>query len=121
MPAGPILSPMDRSVALKALLVQLAAVAVISIILAVLLPHSFFEDWGWISGPVAWVACAAITARVLALPIFGALTGSVLAGLPAIIAVVVGVHWLGAIVAAVLFALWCGRLAVDPDLDAELV
>jgi hypothetical protein len=112
---------MDRSVALKALLVQLAAVAVLSIILALALPHSFFEDWGWVSGPVAWVACAAVTARVLSLPLFGALTGSVLVGLPAIVAVVLGVHWLGALIAAVLFGLWCGRLAVDRNLDAELV
>jgi hypothetical protein len=112
---------MDRSVALKALVVQLVAVAVVSIILAIALPHSFFEDWGWISGPVAWVACAAVTARVLSLPTVGALTGSILVGIPAVVAVVAGVHWLGAIIAAVLFGLWCGRLAVDPDLDAELV
>jgi hypothetical protein len=117
----PILNAMDRSVALKSLLVQLAAVAVVSIVLALALPHSFFEDWGWISGPVAWVACAAITARVLSLPIVGALIGSILVGLPAVVAVIVGVHWLGALIAAVLFGLWCGRLAVDPDLDAELV
>jgi hypothetical protein len=112
---------MDRSVALKAVLVQIAAVAVVSIVLALALPHSFFEDWGWISGPVAWVACAAVTARVLALPLIGALTGAILAGLPAALAVVAGVHWLGALIAAVLFGLWCGRLAVDRGLDAELI
>jgi len=38
------------------------------------------------------------------------LLGAVLAGLPSLLAVIVGLHWLGALVAVVLFALWCGRL-----------
>jgi hypothetical protein len=112
---------MDRAVALKAVLVQVAAVAIVAVVLALALPHSFFEDWGWLSGPVAWLACAALTARVLRLPIPGAVIGAVLAGLPSAIAVVLGIHWLGALIAAVLFGLWCGRLAVDRTLDAELV
>jgi hypothetical protein len=112
---------MDRSIAVKAVLVQVIAVGVVSAILAIALPHSFFEDWGWLSGPVAWIACSALTARVLQLPIPGALVGAVLAGLPSILAVVAGLHWLGALVAAILFGLWCGRLTVDRRLDAELV
>lgn len=111
----------DRSVALKAVALQVAAVFVVAIVLAILLPKSFFEDWGWLSGPIAWLACAALTARVLALPIAGALTGALLAGLPSVIAVIAGVHWLGALIAAVVFGLWCGRLAVDRRLDAEIV
>ena len=95
----------------------------VAIVLAVLLPKSFFEDWGWLSGPVAWIGCAAVTARVLRLPIVGALTGAVLAGIPALCGsrVVAGVHWLGAVIAALAFGLWCGRLAVDRELDAEIV
>jgi hypothetical protein len=111
----------DRAVALKAVLVQVAAVAVVAIVLAIALPTSFFEEWGWLSGSLSWLACAALTARVLRLPIAGALVGAVLAGLPSVIAVLAGVHWLGALIAAVLFGLWCGRLAVDRTLDAELV
>jgi hypothetical protein len=112
---------MDRSVAWKAVVVQLVAVGVVSGVLALLLPHSFFEDWGWLSGPGAWVACSALTARVLSLPVVGALTGSIIVGIPAAIFVIIGVHWLGVIIAIVLFGVWCGRLAVDPQLDAELV
>ena len=41
----------DRSVLWRAALVQALAVAVLSIALAVALPHSFFEDWGWLAGP----------------------------------------------------------------------
>ena len=112
---------MDRRVVLRAGLGQAAAVAVVSIVLAVALPHSFFEDWGWVVGPAAWLACAAAVARVLGLPVPPAMIGAVLAGVPSAIAVVVGVHWLGAAVAIVVWALWCGRLAVDRGVAAEAI
>jgi hypothetical protein len=111
----------DRGIALRAGAGQAIAVAVVSIALAVALPHSFFEDWGWLAGPAAWIACAALVARWLALPLAGALLGAALAGLPSVLAVIAGVHWLGAALAVVLFALWCGRLAVDRGLPAEVV
>jgi hypothetical protein len=111
----------DRSKAMRAGLVQAVAVAVLSIALALALPHSFFESWGWLAGPAAWLVCALVTARVLALPTVPALVGAVLAGVPSLIAVLVGVHWLGAAIAVVVFALWCGRLAVDRGLDAEAI
>src|SRR3954452_22969673 len=112
---------MQRRVALRAAVGQATAVAVVSIALALALPHSFFEDWGWVAGPGAWLACAAVVARWLGLPIGSALAGAVLAGLPSVVAVVLGVHWLGAALAIVLWALWCGRLAGDRGLTAEAV
>ena len=112
---------MDRRIVLRAGAGQAGAVAVVSVALALALPHSFFEDWGWVAGPAAWMLCAALVARVLALPLAGALTGAALAGLPSVLAVVLGVHWLGAAIAIVLFALWCGRLARHPQLPAEVV
>src|SRR4051812_38844475 len=112
---------MDYRTGAKALLVQLVLVGVLAVILAVTLPKSFFEDWGWISGPAAWLLCAAATARIVGLPITGTLVGAVLVGLPALIAVVLGVHWLGTLIAVILFALWCARLSVDRTLDAEIV
>src|SRR4051794_11987807 len=115
------LGRVDRGIVFRAGLGQAAAVAVVSIALALALPHSFFEDWGWLAGPGAWLACAAVVARGLRLPLAGALLGAVLAGLPSVFAVVIGVHWLGALVAVVLWALWCGRLAVDRGLPAEAI
>jgi hypothetical protein len=112
---------MDIRTGVKALLVQLVLVGVLAVILAIALPKSFFEDWGRLSGPVAWLACAAVTARIVGLPITGTMVGAVLVGLPALIAVVIGIHWLGTLIAVVLFALWCARLAVDRTLDAEIV
>ncbi|HEX7278258.1 MAG TPA: hypothetical protein VF255_01415 [Solirubrobacterales bacterium] len=98
----------------RAALLQLAAVALLSLALGLALPGDFFEDWGWITGPAAWMLCAAFTARVLRLPLGAALLGAALAGLPSLLAVVLGVHWLGAVLAVALFALWCARLA-DSD------
>jgi hypothetical protein len=112
---------MDRSVLWRAAAVQALSVAVLSVALALALPHSFFEDWGWLAGPGAWIVCALVTAKVVALPRTRVLVGAVLAGLPSVLAVVIGVHWLGAVVAIVLFALWCARLAREPELTARAV
>ncbi len=101
---------MSRGLFLRAMVVQLVAVAALSAVLGLALPHGFFEDWGWLVGPAAWLTCAALTALMLCLPTRPTLIGAVLAGIPSALAVVVGLHWLGAAVAVVLFAIWCARL-----------
>jgi hypothetical protein len=101
---------MDVPTLWRAALVQLGAVAVLSVALAIALPHDFFVDWGWIAGPASWMLCAAFTARVLGLPLVPTLTGAVLAGLPSLVAVLFALHWAGAILAVGLFAVWCARL-----------
>jgi hypothetical protein len=101
---------MDVPTLWRAALVQLVAVAVLSVALAIALPHDFFVDWGWIAGPASWMLCAAFTARVLGLPLVPTLTGAVLAGLPSLVAVLFALHWAGAILAVGLFAVWCARL-----------
>jgi hypothetical protein len=105
---------MDTAILWRAALLQLLAVAVLSIALALALPKSFFEDWGWLSGPGAWMLCAAFTARVLRLPLGRTLLGAVLAGLPSLLVVILGIHWAGAVLAVALFALWCAQLRPRP-------
>lgn len=100
---------MDNSLLWRVALIQLVSVAVLAIALAIALPKSFFEDWGWLAGPAAWMVCAAFTARVLSLPPGHTLLGAVLAGLVSAVAVVIGIHWLGALIAVGLFAVWCAR------------
>jgi hypothetical protein len=104
---------MDFPTLWRAALLQLLAVALLSIALALALPHDFFVDWGWLAGPAAWMLCAALTARLLRLPLVQALTGAALAGLPSLLAVLLDLHWAGAVLAVALFALWCGRLRVE--------
>ncbi len=103
----------------RAAVVQALGVAVLSLALGLALPHDFFEDWGWLAGPGAWAICALITARVVGLPPLPTLAGAALAGLPSLLAVIVGVHWLGAVLAIGLFAVWCARLARDRGLMAR--
>ncbi len=104
---------MDVPTLWRAALVQLLAVAVLSLALGLALPHDFFEDWGWFAGPASWMLCAAFTARVLGLPLVPTLIGAVLAGLPSLLAVLLDLHWAGAVLAVGLFALWCARLRQD--------
>jgi hypothetical protein len=100
---------MDGSLLWRSALAQAVGVVLLSGLLALLLPHSFFEDWGWLSGPLAWFACAALTARLLRLPLRDTLLGALLAGLLSGAAVLAGIHWLGVAIAIGAFALWCAR------------
>ena len=102
---------MDRSILWRAAAAQVLLVAALSLLLAIALPRSFFEDWGWITGPAAWLGCAAITAWGLHLPVRGVMLGAVLAGIPSAVAVLAGVHWLGVAIAVAAFAAWCAWLA----------
>ena len=53
---------LDTTLALRAAIAQALGVLVLAIALGLALPHSFFEDWGWIAGPGAWMLAAALTA-----------------------------------------------------------
>jgi hypothetical protein len=102
---------MDRSVAWRAALVFAIALAVVAIVLAVSLPHSFFEDWGWLAGPAAWAGSGLLAGAAVRLPPVPVLAGAVLSALPSLLAVVVGQHWAGAPLGILLFGAWCGQLA----------
>src|SRR4051812_16373623 len=109
----------NGSVAWRAALVQGIAVAVLSVVLALALPHSFFEDYGWAAGPGAWAACALLTAAVLRLPALPVLAGAALAGVPSLVTVLLGAHWAGVPLAVAVFGAWCGWLAARHDRDRE--
>jgi hypothetical protein len=102
---------MDRSIAWRAALILAVSLAVVAVVLAAALPHEFFEDYGWAAGPGVWAACALLTAAVLRLPVVPTLAGAALAGLPGLVSVLAGAHWLGPPFGIVLFGLWCGWLA----------
>jgi hypothetical protein len=89
--------------------VQLVAVLVLSLLLAAIFSHGFFVDWGWLVGPLAWLGCAWLTARVVGLVLPPTLVRAVLAGVVSALFVLVGLHWFGALVAVALFAYLCAR------------
>ena len=99
---------MNVKTALKSGLVMLILVGVLFVLLALLLPKSFFEDWGMLSGPAAMFLCAFGTARILGLPVGRTLLGVVVAGIPGILFVLLGLHPVGTLLAVLTFAVWCG-------------
>ena len=101
----------DRSVGWRAALLQGTLIAAVAVVLALALPRSFFEDWGWLAGPAAWGACALVVGRALRLPLGLVVVGAALSGLPMLLGVAVGIHWLGAPLGLAVFGIWCARLA----------
>lgn len=101
---------MDREILWRVAVVQVLAIFVLSIVLALIAPHHFFESWGWLVGPLTWLACAWVTARVVGLPEPPVLVRAAVAGIPSALFVIVGLHWLGAAVAVAIFAVWCAYL-----------
>ena len=102
---------MDRSVGWRAALLQGALIAAVAVVLALALPRSFFEDWGWLAGPAAWGGCALAVGGALRLPLGLVVVSAALSGLPMLLGVAVGIHWLGAPLGLAVFGIWCARLA----------
>lgn len=109
---------MDGSVTWRAALLQALILGVVAVILGAALDRQFFVDWGWLAGPAGWAGCALATGAVLRLPALPVLAGAAAAGIPSLISVFAGVHWLGAPFGVALFAAWCGRLAARPSTPA---
>jgi hypothetical protein len=89
--------------------VQLLAVAALSIVLAIVFSHGFFEDWGWLVGPLTWLGCARFTSWAVGLEPAATMIRAVGAGLVSALFVIAGLHWLGALIAVGLLAYLCAR------------
>ena len=96
---------------------QAVVVAVPFAILALTLDDDFFEDWGWLAGPVVWLACSAVSARILSLPLAYALFSAVAGGVAGAIVMLATSHTPGLIAALLVFAASCG--SYDASLENE--
>ena len=101
----------------KALLVQAAVVAIPFILLALALDDDFFEDWGWLVGPVVWLAASVVTGRILALPLAYVLFSAVAGGVAGLLVMLATSHLPGLLAALLVFAASCG--SYDARLEAE--
>jgi hypothetical protein len=99
------------------LAVQAIVLAIPFVVLAVTLDESFFEDWGWLAGPAIWLACSAVTARILSLPLGYVLFSAVAGGVAGAVVFLVASHWAGMVAGLLVFAASCG--SYDPEAEAE--
>jgi hypothetical protein len=86
-------------------------------VLALTLDEGFFEDWGWLAGPAVWLACSALTARIVSLPLGYVMFSAVAGGVAGAIVFLVASHWAGMAAALLVFAASCG--SYDPEAEAE--
>jgi hypothetical protein len=108
---------MDSALFIRAAVIQALLVGALFMVLVALpLDGDFFEDYGWITGPVAWLACAAVAARILGLPrelaVFAAVAGGVAGALVGLMLS----HAAGLVVAVAVFAASCAGYQDDADL-----
>ena len=96
---------------------QAALLAVPFVLLALALDRSFFEDWGWLTGPVVWLLASALTARILALPLGYALFSALAGGVAGAIVFLVASHAAGMVAALLVFAASCG--SYDPTAEGD--
>jgi hypothetical protein len=101
----------------KSLVVQAIVVAVPFVLLGLALDESFFEDWGWLAGPAVWLACAAVTARILSMPLGYVLFSAVAGGVAGAIVFLAASHWAGMVAGLLVFAASCG--SYDPEAEAQ--
>lgn len=93
-----------RSAVLQAALVA----AVFGVLVIAPLPDGFFREYGVVTGPIAWVACAAATGTLLRL---GWPTTALAALVSGVLAAALGAllsHTLGLVIAVLAFGAVCG-------------
>ena len=109
---------MDTRAFWKALLVQGVLLAAAGAVLALALSDDFFEDYGWISGPLVWLACSLLTARILALPLSIALFSAAAGGVAGAIVFLVTSHWPGVVAGLLVFAASCASYETAQPAEA---
>ena len=118
--AGSSITLVDPRLFWKSLVVQAALVAVLfAILVALPLGEDFFEDYGWITGPVAWLGCSVLTARVLRMPVGYVVFSAIAGGVCGAIVFLITSHLPGMVVGLLVFA--ASNATYDPDaLEEEL-
>src|SRR3954468_13100197 len=86
---------------------QLLLVGVLFAVLALTVPHSFFEDHGALVGPLAWVGCSLVTGRILRIPLARTAVAALVSGITAVLVGAAVEHVISLPVAIAVFAAIC--------------
>jgi hypothetical protein len=105
---------MDSRLFWRAALVQAVLVA---ILVALPLDEDFFEDYGWITGPAAWILCALGTGRILSLPLDLTLFAAAAGGVAGALVALVSSHAIGLVVGVAVFGASCGGYEAAREAD----
>lgn len=104
----------DATIFRRAAVLQAATVGALFALLALLLEREFFREYGAVTGPLAWVACALLTGRLLGLAMPRVVLAAALAGaLAAVVGVLVS-HLAGLVVAIPAFGAVCAARSRRP-------
>lgn len=101
----------------RAFAIQGALVGVLFVGLALALDEDFFEDYGFVVGPLIWVACSLITGRLLGLPIAYTLFCALAGAVAGVVVELAGPHWAAVGAAVGVFA--ASVSGYDPEGDAQ--
>ena len=99
-----------RAAIVQALLVA----ALFGILIALPLSDDFFEDWGIVAGPLAWIACSLVTGRILRLPLSLTLFAAAAGGVAGTLVGLVASHYAAFPVAVAVFAASCAGYESEP-------
>jgi hypothetical protein len=109
---------MDSRLFWRAALVQALLVGVVfAILVALPLGEDFFEDYGWVTGPVAWILCALATGRILSFPLELTLFAAAAGGVAGALVALVSSHAIGLIVGVAVFGASCAGYEAAREAD----
>ena len=108
---------MSVSILWRAILAQAIAVgALFALLLALPLPTALFREQGAWIGPLSWLACALVTARVIGFGPARAVAAAAISGLAAVPASLVISHTIGMVAGVLVFGLACAaRVRLSSD------
>jgi hypothetical protein len=109
----------DTGLFWRAAAIQAVLVGALFAVLAVSLDDDFFEDWGIVVGPIAWVACSLGTGRILRLPLSFTAFCAAAGGVAGTLVALVVSHIPGAVVAVLVFAASTGGFEREPSAPGE--
>ncbi len=106
---------MNQALFWRSLLVQAVIVGALFALLAVALDRDAFKDYGFAIGPLAWLGCSLVTARVLSLPAGLALFAALAGGVAGFLVGLVAGHLPGLGVSLLVFAASCAGYDEERD------